>query len=442
MANTETPATSAKVQILSYHGNSFVTGLLWHPLGSLTGYMREARQFGRVEKMDIVAIRPTESIIQAGFVSRSAGAVKGMYSLASALAGQLGEAWLAAWRVSLDEDRYALVAVYEGAVIPGSDLVGTGDEIKRKVAQLLGRSISFEHTYLPVEFERGGKPLDVEELLHPRNLRREYRLRPLAFGLSNGEIVRLSVIGALVLITLIGWQQWSAHKTRLARKAAIAAEQKRQADLDALNARAKQEQTLQALAHPWAKRPNVAEFIAGCNGSIDSIPLSISGWLFTSAKCDGDLVSATFKRTGNSTADGFIAATRGHFADEPAFFEEGNSAALKISLKLNLAGDESLAESSQALALLTSWLHGQNLEPTIKELPIQVPQPPALPGEPAPPAPPPPEWKHFELQYSSALPPSIVLRDVPETGLRLREIKTELQSDQLTWSVIGDLYAK
>lgn len=442
MTNTETPATSAKVQILSYHGNSFVTGLLWHPLGSLTGYMREARQFGRVEKMDIVAIRPTESIIQAGFVSRSAGAVKGMYSLASALAGQLGEAWLAAWRVSLDEDRYALVAVYEGAVIPGSDLVGTGDEIKRKVAQLLGRSISFEHTYLPVEFERGGKPLDVEELLHPRNLRREYRLRPLAFGLSNGEIVRLSVIGALVLITLIGWQQWSAHKTRLAREAAIAAEQKRQADLDALNARAKQEQTLQALEHPWAKRPNVAEFIAGCNGSIDSIPLSISGWLFTSAKCDGDLVSATFKRTGNSTADGFITATRGHFADEPAFFEEGNSAALKISLKLNLAGDESLAESSQALALLTSWLHGQSLEPTIKELPIQVPQPPVLPGEPAPPAPPPPEWKHFELQYSGALPPSIVLRDMPETGLRLREIKTELQSDHLTWSVIGDLYAK
>lgn len=442
MAITAPPATSAKVQILSYHGNSFVTGLLWHPLGSLTGYMREARQFGREEKMDIVAIRRTESIIQAGFVSRSAGAVKGMYSLASALAGQLGESWIAAWRVSLDEDRYALVAVYEGAVIPGSDLVGTGDEIKRKVAQLLGRSISFEDTYLPLEFERGGKPLDVDELLHPRNLRREYRLRPLAFGLSNGEIARLSVIGTLVLITLIGWQQWGAHKARLAREAAIAAEQQRLAELEALNARAKQEQTLQALEHAWAKRPSVAEFIAGCNGSIDSIPLSISGWIFTSAQCDGDLVSATFKRTGNSTARGFIAASRDHFADEPAFFDEGNSAALKISLKLNLAGDESLVESSQALALLTSWLHGQSLEPTIKELPVQVPQPPALPGEPTPPAPPPPEWKHFELQYSSSLPPSIVLRGVPETGLRLREIKTQLQSDHLTWSVIGDLYAK
>ncbi|MDR9863440.1 type 4b pilus protein PilO2 [Pseudomonas baetica] len=442
MAITATPATSAKVQILSYHGNSFVTGLLWHPLGSLTGYMREARQFGREEKMDIVAIRRTESIIQAGFVSRSAGAVKGMYSLASALAGQLGESWIAAWRVSLDEDRYALVAVYEGAVIPGSDLVGTGDEIKRKVAQLLGRSISFEDTYLPLEFERGGKPLDVDELLHPRNLRREYRLRPLAFGLSNGEIARLSVIGTLVLITLIGWQQWGAHKARLAREAAIAAEQQRLAELEALNARAKQEQTLQALEHAWAKRPSVTEFIAGCNGSIDSIPLSISGWIFTSAQCDGDLVSATFKRTGNSTARGFIAASRGHFADEPAFFDEGNSAALKISLKLNLAGDESLVESSQALALLTSWLHGQSLEPTIKELPVQVLQPPTLPGEPTPPAPPPPEWKHFELQYSSSLPPSIVLRGVPETGLRLREIKTQLQSDHLTWSVIGDLYAK
>ncbi|RMO29363.1 hypothetical protein ALQ44_04945, partial [Pseudomonas syringae pv. pisi] len=47
--------SDGKVQILTYHGRSFVTGLLWHPLGSLTGYMKEARQFGRTQQMDIVA---------------------------------------------------------------------------------------------------------------------------------------------------------------------------------------------------------------------------------------------------------------------------------------------------------------------------------------------------------------------------------------------------
>ncbi|MFC3941534.1 pilus assembly protein PilO [Pseudomonas gingeri NCPPB 3146 = LMG 5327] len=441
MAITATPTKLTKVQVLSYHGNSFVIGLLWHPLGSLTGYMREARQFGRVEKMDIVAIRATQSVIQAGFVSNSAGAMKGMYSLASTLAGQLGDSWIAAWRVSREEDRYALVAVDQGAVLPGCDQVGTTADIQRKVAQLLSSTIAFKYTYLPPEFGRGGDVFDVESLLQPRNLRREYRLRPLAFGLSRGELIRLSLAGALVVGALIGWQQWEAHKARLDREAAIALQKQRQAELEALNARSNQQQTLQALEHPWSKRPGIADFIAGCNGAIDRIPLSISGWTFTSAQCDGDLVSATFKRTGNSTANGFIAATRGHYADEPAFFDGGNSAAVKVSLKLDLAGDEPLLEASEALALMTSWLHGQGLEPTLKELPVQAPAPATLPGGKAPPAAPLPKWKHFELQFSSPLPPAIALRNAPGTGVRLREIKTQLQNDQLTWSVTGDLYA-
>lgn len=157
------PAQTA--QILSYHGKSFVSGLQWHPLGSLTGYMKEAREYGRLHKMDIVAIRRTPNVIQAGFVARSAGAMKGMYSLAAALAGQLGQSWLAAWQVPGDEPRYALVAVIDGAVIPGYDLVGSATEIQRKVAQLESRALTFDETYLPTEFGQGGKPLDIEELL-------------------------------------------------------------------------------------------------------------------------------------------------------------------------------------------------------------------------------------------------------------------------------------
>jgi hypothetical protein len=438
MVTKASPTKQAKVQILTHHGNSFVTGLLWHPLDSLTGYMREARQFGRKEMMDIVAIRPTKSIIQAGFVAHNDGAVKGMYSLAASLAGQLGDSWIAAWRVSPSEDRYALVAVDQGAVLPGCDQVGTAEDTNRKVSQMLSSSISFKEIYLPPEFGRGGDPLDVEKLLEPQNLRREYRLRPLTFGLSKSEWTRLSLIGILVVGALIGWHQWQGYKDRQAFAAAM----QRQAELEALNARSSQQQTMQALEHPWAKQPGIADFITGCNGAIDRIPMSISGWVFTSAQCDGDLVSATFERTGNSTASGLIGATRGHFADEPAFFEGGNSAALKISLKLNLAGDESLLQTGEALPLLTSWLHGQGLQPTLKEIPVLVPVPATLPGGVAPPPAPSPEWKHFELQYTSSLPPAIVLRDVPDTGFRLREIKTQLKTDHLIWSVTGDLYAK
>ena len=52
--------------------------------------MKEARQYGREHQLDIVAIRRTPAIIQAGFVARSDEVTKGMYSLAATLAGQLG----------------------------------------------------------------------------------------------------------------------------------------------------------------------------------------------------------------------------------------------------------------------------------------------------------------------------------------------------------------
>lgn len=428
--------------VLHYHGRGFVMGLWWHPLSTLNGYMREARQFGREHAMDLATIRRTDTIIQAGFIARSSGVAKGMYSLAAVLAAQLGESWLAAWRIAADQDRYAMVAVFDGAVIPGSDRVGNAEEIQRKVAQLQDRSIRFAETFLPAEFHCGGSPLEIEALLEPRHLRREHRLRPLAFGLSPAERFRVAGLGMLLIAGIVSWQQWSAYNIRQARDAARATEQKRLADLAALNARAPTDQSIQALEHPWATRPSVEAFVAGCHSAIDRLPLSIAGWVFTSAQCDGELVFATFKRTGNSTAEAFIRAANGHFADSPAFFEEGNSAALKTGLSLSLAGDESLLNASDALASLTSWLHRQNIQPNLKEVPVQVQKPKTLPGQPQPEPPQLPDWKHYALKFSSDLPPAAVLREMPSTGFRLSSIGTHLQNHQLNWTVTGDLYVR
>ncbi|SHN12609.1 Pilin accessory protein (PilO) [Pseudomonas asturiensis] len=441
MANASTSADKS-VQILSYHGKTFVTGLFWHPLGSLNGYMREARQFGRQEKMDIVAIRHTQSIIQAGFVARSAGAVKGMYSLAATLAGQLGSSWFAAWRLTTDEDRYALVAVYEGAVIPGYDLVGTADEIQRKVRQLLSRSINFEKSYLPAEFDKDAVPLDIDVLLSPANLRREYQLRPLAFGLSTHELMRLAALCAVLVCLTLSWQQWKAYKNRLILEANIAAEKQRQAELEELSQRTNQTQTIQALEHPWAKRPTAIDFIEGCNSSIDWLPPSIAGWIFISAECNGELISASFMRTGNSTTDGFLEATRGYLIDSPLFSADRNNASIRLGLHLKLAGDEELSSAEEAFSRLTSWLHAQSLAPTFKEVVDVLPQPAPLPGQSTIVPPLVPDWKHFEFSYDSSLPPAVALRGVPDTGLRVREIKTSMRNKKLTWTVTGDLYAK
>lgn len=436
------PAADGTVQVLHYHGRDFVTGLIWHPLGSLTKYMKEARDYGREHQMDIVAIRHSGSVIQAGFVARGAGAMKGMYSLAAALAGQLGNSWLAAWAVDPEAERYALVAVHDGAVVPGSDRVGSRDEIERKLNQLLARSLVFDELYLPAEFGRGGQVLDIEALLAPANLKRDYRLRQLTLGLSTGEATRIGLMAVLVVGGFAGWKVWQSHKQGEARaaQALIAAQQ--QAQLAAMSKETGKEQPLQALDHPWAKQIAPDTFIAGCNGVIDSLPLAMAGWRFDSAQCDGALVSSVYKRTGTSSALDLLAVTAGHFADDPGFFDAGNSAALKRDLQLAVAGDESLAPASSALAVLTSHFNRQQTELTVRELPVTPPAPPALPGQPVPPAPPPPDWKHYEFQYQSLLPPAVMLQDLAQPGLRLREIKTQLQGERLLWSVTGDLYVQ
>jgi len=436
------PAADGTVQVLHYHGRDFVTGLVWHPLGSLTKYMKEARDYGREHQMDIVAIRHSGSVIQAGFVARSAGAMKGMYSLAAALAGQLGNSWLAAWAMDPEAERYALVAVHDGAVVPGSDRVGSREEIERKLNQLLARSLVFDELYLPPEFDRGGQPLDIEALLAPANLRREYRLRPLTLGLSASEATRIGLMAALVLGGVVGWKLWQAHKQSEARQAQALIDAQRQAQLDAMSQATGKAQPLQALEHPWAKQIAPAAFIAGCNGEIDSLPLAMAGWRFDSAQCDGTLVSSVYKRTGTSSALDLLAATAGHFADTPGFFDAGNSAALKRDLHLAVAGDESLTPASTALAELTSHFNRLETALTLRELPVTPAAPPALPGQPVPPAPPPPDWKHYEFQYQSALPPAVMLQGLAQPGLRLREIKTQLQGERLLWSVTGDLYVQ
>ncbi|WP_411567476.1 type 4b pilus protein PilO2 [Pseudomonas veronii] len=433
---------SARVQVLQHRGKSFVTGLRWHPLGSVTGHMKEARQYGREHQLDIVAIRRTPAIIQAGFVAHSDSVTKGMYSLAATLAGQLGDSWIAAWRTAPDLDQYALVAVYQGGVISGCDMIGTGAEVQRRVVQQRSRGIQFSHEYLPPEFKMGGHPLDVEDLLQPEKLKREYRLRPLVFGLSKTELVQLSILAALIAVGVIGWAQWQSHQAQIAKEAAFQAEQQRLAELARLQKESGVEQPPQALEHPWAKRPSVEDFLGGCSSGIYQSPLSIKGWLFTSAVCDGVQVLSSYTRSGNSTADELIQATQGHYSDRPAFFDEGNSATLKLDISLPASGDEPLKEAIVMLANLSSRLHSFNQKPVLKEVPVVVPIQPAIPGQPAPPPPPPPQWKLFELRYSTGITPLDSLSGAPTQGLRLREIETKYEAGHLVWSVIGDLYAK
>lgn len=118
-----------RVIVISAGGKSLVSGLYWQTLSQPQKVMKEAREIGKRDGMDIVAIRRLPTIIQAGFVRKQAGVQKGMFSLASIVADLLlrkeGQSTLdpliAAFAVG--DGRFAIVAFKDGGVVPDSDVV-------------------------------------------------------------------------------------------------------------------------------------------------------------------------------------------------------------------------------------------------------------------------------------------------------------------------------
>ncbi len=116
------------------------------------------------------------------------------------------------------------------AVISGCDMIGTGAEVRRRVAQQRSRGINFDNEYLPPEFDMGGQPLDVAELLQPSH-RTRVPATATVFGLSKPELVQLAVLGVLIAAGIIGWLNGQNHQDQIAKEAAFQAEQQRLAEL-------------------------------------------------------------------------------------------------------------------------------------------------------------------------------------------------------------------
>ncbi|HDL6787595.1 TPA: type 4b pilus protein PilO2, partial [Yersinia enterocolitica] len=197
------------IQVVQVNGKKFVTGLFWQQIQDPRSYMAEARKFGKANGMDVVAIRHADINIQAGFVARKRGAEKGMYSLASTIAGIIETTetghdgrWLGIFEIeegsfvetltlknekksktklfkkneqrkddldfnieefsseiseeniaspiAVNEKKYLFVAVSDGSIVPSSDKVGNAQDMKRIASQainLFSSSKKFKKIY-------------------------------------------------------------------------------------------------------------------------------------------------------------------------------------------------------------------------------------------------------------------------------------------------------
>ncbi|WP_324729570.1 type 4b pilus protein PilO2 [Pseudomonas chlororaphis] len=434
---------STEISIVKINGKDFVTGLMWQPLSRPRSYMAEAREIGKRDKMDIVAIRKSVSMIQAGFVKKGNGVNKGMYSLASALSGQIqDESWIGAFL--LPNGLYALVAVHRGLVVPGCDVVGD----KQRIHSLLvekdsqRKIMEFDKVFHPADFQHRGVPLDIEEVLTPKALRKEYALKPLTFGLTKQEIITLSCAAVAVLVLLVTYTQWQAYQAREAAAEAARQEALKQQRLKELSALAGAEQSVQALLHRWATQPGISDFLNGCHGAIDSLWLSVGGWPFEQAQCTSTAVEVVVERSGKTTFNDLIAAARERFPNPPVLMEGGDRARLDDEIKLGAGGDDELLPFADLQAEFTTHLQKLDLKANIVEVPVSPPAPAVLPGGESAPPPPAPDWRQFSFELTSPYTPEFIFSGLALQGVRLLEISVIRQGHQLSWSLKGEIYAR
>ncbi|WP_440057905.1 type 4b pilus protein PilO2 [Pseudomonas fragariae (ex Marin et al. 2024)] len=434
-------ANSSEIQVVAINGKQFVSGLVWEPLKD-KNYMREAREIGKRESMDIVAIRKG-LMAQAGFVKKGNGVNKGMYSLASALAGQIKrESWIGAFL--LPNAQYALVAVHNGLIVPEYDLISDRLTVMQRLKELDSqtRVMAFDSAFHPDDFNHRGSALDIEVLLKPELIRKEYALKQLTFGLTRREIIQLSVLLVIFVVLCIGYTQWQAYQEREALRIAQLMEAKRLKELEELNARAGAELTAQALEHSWADQPSIADFLGSCQTTLDGLPLSVGGWMIEAGSCTPMAVESVYQRAGTTTFNDLVHASRDRFANPPELLAGSDRARLRDDMKMGAGGDDELVAFEHLQADFMSHFQRLDLKPEINTVAVVVPPPAPMPGGETPPPPPVPDWQQFSFTLTSTYRPQDLFSDLGLRGVRLTEISVVRTGAELAWSVKGDIYAR
>ncbi|KAG0189381.1 hypothetical protein DFQ28_003507 [Apophysomyces sp. BC1034] len=438
-------ASSVPVTITTINGKQFASGLFWQPLTRPRAYMKEAREIGKREGMDIVAIRHS-TIMQAGFVAKNQGVLKGMYSMAASLAGKLGSSWLGVFE--LDDGRYVFVAVNDCAIVPGCDMLGDRDEVREKLSYVYGL-FTWDKVYVPADFDYGGEAVDIKTLLLPGNLKNEYRLKQLRFGLTRKELTAGGAVLIAVTVAMFGYSQWKTEQERRIREERIRADQIRQQQLAELNAKAKREQGVKALEHPWAKLPSAEEFVKGCGDAINAVPLTLSGWIVKTVACNGNTADATYERGENATVNNFLTAARARFEADPDVVDGGGdkSTVRASDLKLSYGGDDPLLPMAATLANFMSHFQAIGIKPTVEQPKAdEAKKPQALPGQEVVQAAVEQvkDWKTVVFSFDTEYAPETLITGMDGTGIRFTELRVELAKDAATlkWHVAGEIYAK
>ncbi|HDL6887587.1 TPA: type 4b pilus protein PilO2 [Yersinia enterocolitica] len=494
------------IQVVQVNGKKFVTGLFWQQIQDPRSYMAEARKFGKANGMDVVAIRHADINIQAGFVARKRGAEKGMYSLASTIAGIIETTetghdgrWLGIFEIeegsfvetltlknektsktklfkknqqrkddldfnieelpneiseeniaspiAANEKKYLFVAVSDGSIVPSSDKVGNAQDMKRIASQainLFSSSKKFKKIYSPPELGLGEYNKKLSDILVPKNLKKEYQLKQLTFGLTKQEILTYMIF-LLLVCSAFAYYKYDENikKQQIAEQNRIALE-KYKAEQQRIKSATKKDVQIEELLKPWVGQPSVKEFVSNCTQLTKSIPPNILGWELTKINCTEKALSTDYTRNELSTVNDFRQSVKGLFnVDIFTTDNDGNTALFAIENKMLPAGNEELKSALDVLADFTSYFQRLNIGYKITELEVKPPQLLAGQVQDENNKPLPPPWRIFDFVVTTDINPNILFGNFNVAVTRIESIEMGIENTtKLTWVIKGKVYVK
>jgi hypothetical protein len=437
------------IRVLKINKKRFVVGLQWQTIKFQANIMKEVKAIGRAKNLDVVAIRKSDAY-QAGFAPKTKQPLRGAYSLIVALASLMEGCCIAVVDVGTDENgetEYTLSGRnMKGGIHPMSDEVIPEKELYQAVIDMKGQLRGNDESMdVPVygsplvmeRFEWIEDVIEIEKLLSPENLVKEFKLKPLTWGMTDRHIIAL---GAFLLIAGLAIV-FISHYLNAQREA----EQERKAKLiqqqNELNRKLRYKAALEAMQHPWIKQPSVANFIKGCRNALRLLHPSEVGWVPVQVICFPDSVTVDYLRPQGSvatTAD-FIKSVKEHFKVDVSFnYNKTSQTEFSFKIESPPEGDDPMSDIGDQLVKMISLFQSVNISASFNPVPIKDIKKNKY-GEDMPKQ----DWQEYRFSVQSDVNPQLIFKNNSFNGVRINKIIYRIdQSGGIQYQTEGSVYGK
>ncbi|MCX8963099.1 conjugal transfer protein [Erwinia psidii] len=437
---------SGHIRVLTFHQRRFVVGLTWQTIRAQRNPMKEIKRVGKAQGLDLVAVRHSDSI-QAGFAPKTRLRLRGTYSLTVALASLLDGCCIAV--VPLGENpagvaQFTLIGKTErGGIHVWSDKVYTAENLRQTIIdlrdELRGSKSDLDvPVYGDTSMPGVTAPLNLLDVLTPKNIRKDFRLRPLTWGMTRGQLIAAGIATMLVLGSLMVYLHLEGER----ETAAQAAAQREISRQEAINKEARYKAALESFRHPWTEKPSVNTFVGHCQGVRDKLPISIEGWMSIVVVCtDVDVSVQSVRRTNSAaTTDKYVAAVQKLFDVTPVFnFQDSSQTSFSLTQTLPPEGDDPMVPVGERLMHFISLFQALNIDLSVTAVPIKDVKKNSE-GENLPLQ----DWQEYQFSAETDVPPNMIFTGTGYTGIRLSQITavTNTSDGSVRYKLSGSLYGK